>query len=94
MTFALGTPSSCQLGTPGSCGMRFSPVTASTLTRFSAASGSVAGMDAVIAWIVPPSRSFVASAMPRYGTCTTTMPARAFMSSSARWLTLPAPADP
>ena len=37
----------------------------STRTRFSAASGSVAGIDAVIACSVPPSRSFVASAMPR-----------------------------
>ncbi|MNV90618.1 hypothetical protein D3C71_1850240 [compost metagenome] len=42
----------------------------------------------------PPNRSFISGADPLYGTCSTSMPARALKISNARCWAEPAPADP
>src|SRR5436190_22569175 len=42
----------------------------------------------------PPSRSVTAGALPRYGTCSMSMPARSFRNSPAMWVMVPRPVLP
>src|SRR6476661_10403724 len=42
---------------------------------------------------LPPTRSASAGELPRYGTCTISMPAMRLKSSPERWIVVPTPAD-
>ena len=58
-------PISCSVGTSFSCGLRRGPVTASARMRPARTCGRAVATLGNMAWVWPPSRSFIAGAAPR-----------------------------
>src|SRR3954451_4718259 len=90
----LGSPASAVVGTSGRNTERVGLVTASTRAEPAVIRPITPGRSGIIVAIWPPSRSFEAGAAPRYGTCTSLTFASMLSSSPARWVVVPAPADP
>ena len=93
LTSKPGRPDSANVGISGAAGTRDAVVTATLFSLPPAASGRTLGITSIIIDTCPPIRSVAASAPPRYGTWTMSMPAMVLNSSPARCDVVPLPAD-
>ncbi|CFW13724.1 Uncharacterised protein [Bordetella pertussis] len=90
-TSKFSKPDSFMVGRSGALAERSVVVTASARSLPACTCGHDDGMLSNMNCTWPPIRSVTAGALPLYGTCSTSIPARCLNSSPAMWIEVPLP---